>query len=104
MFCILKIVLTIWAQLFEGRLALNAGLNLTRVSFSCVQKHFLGQFSVLFLELPVINLQTKRIKTEMLCKLSNLNSNLALTRGYLNPALNNSALDTRPNKRQFLYK
>ena len=23
-----------WAQLFEGRLALNPGLNLTRVSFS----------------------------------------------------------------------
>ena len=31
------------AQLFEGRLALNPGLNLlTRVSFSIVQKHFLG--------------------------------------------------------------
>ena len=30
------------AQLFEGRLALNPGLNLTWVSFSCVQKHFLG--------------------------------------------------------------
>ena len=28
----------------------------------------------------------------MLFKLSNLNSNLALTIGYLNPALNNSAL------------
>ena len=27
--------------LFKGRLALNPGLNLTRVSFSCVQKHFL---------------------------------------------------------------
>ena len=27
----------------------------------------------------------------MLSKLSNLNSNLALTLGYLNPALNNSA-------------
>ena len=34
----------------------------------------------------------KRIKTEMLFKLSNLNSNFALTLGYLNPALNNSAL------------
>ena len=33
---------TIWrAQLLEGRLALNPGLNLTQVSFSCVQKHFL---------------------------------------------------------------
>jgi len=30
------------AQLFEGRLALNLGLNLTWVSLSCVQKHFLG--------------------------------------------------------------
>ena len=30
------------AQLFEGRLALNPGLNLTRVSLSCVQKPFLG--------------------------------------------------------------
>ena len=28
----------------------------------------------------------------MLFKLSNLNSNLTLTLGYLNPALNNSAL------------
>ena len=28
----------------------------------------------------------------MLSKLSNLNSNLTLTRGYLNPALNNSVL------------
>ena len=31
-----------WTQLFDGRLALNPGLNLTLVSFSCVQKHFLG--------------------------------------------------------------
>ena len=29
------------AQLFEGRLALDLGLNLTQVSFSFVQKHFL---------------------------------------------------------------
>ena len=34
--------LTTRAQLFEGRLALNLGLNLTLVSFSCAQKHFLG--------------------------------------------------------------
>ena len=32
----------------------------------------------------------------MLFKLSNLNSNLALTPGYLNPALNNSALVSKP--------
>ena len=34
--------ITLWAQLFEGRLALNPGLNLTPVSFSLVQNHFLG--------------------------------------------------------------
>ena len=34
----------------------------------------------------------KNYKTEVLFKLSNLNSNLALTLGYLNLALNNSAL------------
>ena len=46
------------AQLFEDQLVLNPGLNqnLTRVSFSRVQMHFLRQFSVLFLELPIINL------------------------------------------------
>ena len=82
------------AQLFEGRLALNPGLNLIRVFFSCVQKNFLGLFSPLCLKLPVINLSTERIKTEMLFKLSNQNSNLALTLGYLNPALNNSAQDS----------
>ena len=32
----------------------------------------------------------------MLFKLSYLNSNLALTLGYLNPALNNSALGVKP--------
>ena len=31
----------------------------------------------------------------MLFELSNLNSNLALTLGYLNPALNNSALGNK---------
>ena len=30
------------AQLFEGRLALNPELNLTLISFSCVEKHSLG--------------------------------------------------------------
>ena len=89
---VVVILLILRAQLFEGRLALNPGLNITRVSFSGLQKHFLGQFSVLFLALPIINLQTKRIKTEMVSKLSNLNSHLALTLGYLSPALNNSAL------------
>ena len=31
----------------------------------------------------------------MIFKLSNMNSNLTLTQGYLNPALNNSALDEK---------
>ena len=29
-------------QLFEGRIALNLGLKLTLISFSCAHKHFLG--------------------------------------------------------------
>ena len=29
------------SSMFEGRLALNLGLNLTPVPFSCVQKYFL---------------------------------------------------------------
>ena len=36
----------------------------------------------------------------MLFKLSNLNSNLVLTLGYLNPALNNSALFFKSHKVQ----
>ena len=32
------------------------GLNLTRVSLSCVLKHFLGKFYPLYLELSIINL------------------------------------------------
>ena len=80
-----------WAQLFEGRLALNPGLNLTQVSFSFVQKHFLRQFSLIFIEHRIINLLTKRIKLNLLYKLSYLNSNFALTLGYLNLASNNPA-------------
>ena len=38
-----------------------------------------------------IKLLTKRIKLNLLFKLSYLNSNFELTLGYLNPALNNSA-------------
>ena len=39
----------------------------------------------------------KKIKIEILLKLSNLNSNLALTLGYLNPALNNSGQVIKEN-------
>ena len=38
-------------QWFKGRLTLNPGLNLTRVSFPFVQKHFMGQFFLLFFRL-----------------------------------------------------
>ena len=46
------------AQLLKGRLALNPGLNLTRVSFFFVQKHFHGQLSLLSLRASNLNLQT----------------------------------------------
>ena len=46
------------AQLLKGRLALNPGLNLTRVSFSFVQKYFHGQLSLLCLRASNLNLQT----------------------------------------------
>ena len=75
-----------WAQLFEGRLALNPDF------FFLSSKAFSRKiFSVIF---KAFNRQLldKRTKTEMLFKRSNLNSNLALTLGYLNPALNNPAL------------
>ena len=38
----LQVEIKFRAQLFEGRLVLNPGLNLTRVSFRCVQKHLPG--------------------------------------------------------------
>ena len=43
-------------ELLEGRLALTMGYILTRVSFSFYQKHFLGQFSLFFLEYPITKL------------------------------------------------
>ena len=77
--------------MFEGRLALNPGLNLTRVSFSFVQKNFSVNFLCYFEKHSIINLLTKRIEVNLLFKLSYLNSNFALTLGYLNPALNDPA-------------
>ena len=50
----------------------------------------------------MINLLTKRIKLKLLSKLSFLNSNFAVTLGYLNPVLNNSALDD--NNREFMQR
>ena len=45
-----------------------------------------------------MNLLTKRIKLNLLFKLSYLNSYFALTLGYLNPALNNPALAPVPER------
>ena len=81
----------IQAELFEGRLVLNPGLNLTRVSFLLFKSIFLDNFLFCFWEHLIINLLTKRIKLNLLFKLSYLNWNFALTLGYLNPALNNLA-------------
>ena len=55
-------------------------------TFSCII------FSI-FLEYPITKLQTKRIQLNLLLRRSYLNSNFALTVGYLNPALNNLALN-----------
>ena len=79
------------AQLFEGRLARNLGFNFNPgFFFLCSKALSWIIFSDIF---RASNHQPvdKRIKTEMLFKLSNLNSNLALTLGYLNPALNSLA-------------
>ena len=45
----------------------------------------------------------ERIKIEMLFKLSYLNSNLALTLVYLNPAMNNSALGVSKVRSDFFF-
>ena len=75
------------AQLFKGRLALNPGF----FKFLELKSIFSDNFLCYFQSFQSSTFGQKRIKTEMLFKLSNLNSNLALTLGYLNPALNNSA-------------
>ena len=74
----------LWAQLFEG--PVNPG-----VFFLCSKAFSLIIFFDIF-RASNHQLVDKKIKTDMLFKLSNLNSNLSLTLGYLNPALNNSAL------------
>ena len=68
---------------------LKPGLNLTRDQFSFLCSKASSQiiFCVIF-RASNHQLVDKRIKTEPLFKFSNLNSNLALTLGYLNPALN----------------
>ena len=62
---------------------------LTQLSLFLCSKVFLGKFSLLFLEHPMIKLQAKRFELNFLLKFSDLKSNFTLTLGYLNPALNN---------------
>ena len=50
------------------RAQLHPALNLTWVSFFFVLKHFLGQFSHIFMEHRITNLLTKRIKLNLLYK------------------------------------
>ena len=71
------------AQLFRGRLALNPGFF-----FLCSTAFSLIIFCAISSNHQLVD---KKNKTEMLFKLSNLNSNHTLTLGYLNPALNNLA-------------
>ena len=73
------------AQLFEGRLGFNPGFF-----FLCSKAFSQIIFSVIF-RASNHQLVDKKNSNEMLFKLSNLNSNLALTLRYLYSALNNSA-------------
>ena len=68
------------AQLFKGRLVLNPGFL-----FFCSKA-----FSrIIFKSFQSSTCRQKELKLKCFFELSNLNSNLALTLGYLNPALNN---------------
>ena len=78
--------LTYRAQLFKSRLVLNPGFF-----FLCSKAFSWIIFSAIIRASNHQLVDKKKKKTEMFFKLSNLNSNLALTLGYLNPALNNSA-------------
>ena len=69
----------------------NSGLNFNLGFLFFVQKYFPGYFSLFFIEHQLITLHAKRIKLNLLFKLSDLNLYLALTLDYLNPALNKPA-------------
>ena len=50
---------TLRTQLFESQIALIQDEILIWVSYSSVQNHFLGQFSLFFIELQIITLLAK---------------------------------------------
>ena len=56
------------AQLFKGRISASPSVKFTLGFFFFVQKHFLGQFSQIFMEHRITNLLTKRIKLNLLYK------------------------------------
>ena len=79
----------------------NPGLNFNLGLFFFSSKAFSRTiFSILF-RVANPKLLTKRIKLNMLFKLSYLNSNFELTLGYLNPALNNSAREFGTSNLEF---
>ena len=82
------------AQLLEGWLVLIQGY-FTLVSFLLFKSIFSDNFLCYLYEHPIINLLTKRIRLNLVLKLSYLNSNFALTLTYLNTAFNSPALGTR---------
>ena len=70
----------------------NPGLNFNLgFFFFCSKAFFRIIFSILFRAPNHQQCIGKKNKTEFAFKLSFLNSNFALTPGYLNPALNNAA-------------
>ena len=65
-------------QLFEGRLALTRGQVFFQILVSLLFKRIFSEvFSSFLAELPMIKLQTKRIKLNIICKLPFLNYNFA---------------------------
>ena len=71
----------------------SLGLNFSSGFFFVCSKAFPKiLFPQLFLEHSINKLYAKRIKLNVLFKLSYLHSNFALTLGYLNPGLNKLAL------------
>ena len=65
-------------QLFEGRLALTRGQVFFQILVRLLFKRIFSEvFSAFLAELPMIKLQTKRIKLNIICKLPFLNYNFA---------------------------
>ena len=82
------------AQLLEGRLALNPGLNFNPGFFLFCSKAFPENFLYSFQSIgPTIKIVHRRMKLNWLVKCSYLNSNFTLTLGYLYPVFNNPALE-----------